>query len=263
MKKRKDGQIRYIRRLRLISIAILILAFVCLGIYIYQQHQNDLAEAEYAKMRETKETTPQAEDTNYQPQHDFTSLQEQNADVYGWINVANTIVDYPVLQTEEDNYYLSHDMNHVETTAGAIYSNACNSKDMTDGITILYGHDMKADTMFGSLHLFDDAAFFENNKTMTFETPDALYTYEIFGVYNYNDRYLPSLFDVKSTEGVQDFLDSLQDCAAEDSSITHVREGVDVSAEDKLLVLSTCIGSQSDRRFLVVGKLVDTKGDDK
>lgn len=257
MKRNKRDQGNHERLLRLISAVIVLVAALCLGIYIYQQHQNDLAEAEYAKMRQKQEKTeePVAEAS---PIHDFVSLQEQNADVYGWINVANTIVDYPVLQTEEDNYYLSHDMNHVETTAGAIYSNACNSKDMTDGITILYGHDMRADTMFGSLHLFDDAAFFEQNKTMTFETPDALYTYEIFGVYNYNDRYLPSLFDVKSADGVQAFLDSLSQCADEGSSITHVRESVDVSAEDKLLVLSTCIGSQSDRRFLVVGKLIDT-----
>ena len=254
MKRNKRDQGKHERLLRPISAVIVLAAALCLGIFIYQQHQNDLAEAEYAKMRQKQEKTEEAAASS----HDFASLQEQNADVYGWINVANTIVDYPVLQTEEDNYYLSHDMNHVETTAGAIYSNACNSKDMTDGITILYGHDMRADTMFGSLHLFDDAAFFEQNQTMTFETPDALYTYEIFGVYNYNDRYLPSLFDVKSADGVQAFLDSLSQCADEGSSITHVREGVDVSTEDKLLVLSTCIGSQSDRRFLVVGKLTDT-----
>ena len=66
------------------------------------------------------------------------------------------------------------------------------------------------------------------------------------------------MFDLKSTDGVQQFLDSLKSCAEEGRSITHVREGVEVTAEDKLLVLSTCIGSQSDRRFLVVGKLVDT-----
>ncbi len=257
MKRNKRDQKKHERLLRLISAVIVLAAALCLGIYIYQQHQNDFAEAEYAKMRQKQEKTeePVAEAS---PIHDFASLQEQNADVYGWINVANTIVDYPVLQTEEDNYYLSHDMNHVETTAGAIYSNACNSKDMTDGITILYGHDMRADTMFGSLHLFDEETFFQQNETMTFETADALYTYQIFGVYNYNDNYIPAMFDLKSTDGVQQFLDSLKSCAEEGRSITHVREGVDVSDEDKLLVLSTCIGSQSDRRFLVVGKLIHT-----
>lgn len=257
MKRNKRDQDKHERLLRLISAVIVLAAALCLGIYIYQQHQNDFAEAEYAKMRQKQEKTeePVAEAS---PIHDFASLQEQNADVYGWINVANTIVDYPVLQTEEDNYYLSHDMNHVETTAGAIYSNACNSKDMSDAITILYGHDMRADTMFGSLHLFDEETFFQQNETMTFETADALYTYQIFGVYNYNDRYLPSLFDLKSSDGAQEFLDALAECAAEGSTITHVREGISVNAEDKLLVLSTCIGSQSDRRFLVVGKLIHT-----
>ncbi len=169
----------------------------------------------------------------------------------------NTIVDYPVLQSEEDNYYLNHDLDHTETIAGAIYSNACNSQDMSDGITILYGHDMKADTMFGSLHLFDEADFFETNETMTFETADAIYTYQIFGVYNFNDSYLPSLYDVTSASGVESFLSDLESCANERSSITHVREDVEVTSSDKLLVLSTCISGRDDRRFLVVGKLVD------
>ena len=259
MTKDKKDNAKQVRFLRVVSIVILVAAAVLFGGYMYQQYKNDLAEAEYAKMRE-KETKPKEkkEEPVATPLHDFASLKEQNEDVYGWVNVPNTIVDYPVLQTEEDNYYLNHDINHVQTIAGAIYSNQCNSEDMTDGITILYGHDMRADTMFGSLHLFDEETFFQQNEMMTFETADALYTYQIFGVYNYNDNYIPAMFDLKSTDGVQQFLDSLKSCAEEGRSITHVREGVEVTAEDKLLVLSACIGSQSDRRFLVVGKLVDT-----
>lgn len=259
MMNNRRNESRRIRLLRVLSIAILLAAVAGFGTYIYQQYQNDLAEAEYAKMRQKQEKKEDGDgDSKASPLHDFASLQAQNADVYGWINVPNTIVDYPVLQSDTDNYYLDHDMNHAETIAGSIYSNKCNSKDMTDGITILYGHDMRADTMFGSLHLFNEAQFFEQNQFMTMETTEGLYTYQIFGVYNYGDPYIPSLFDINSKEGVQAFLNSLVQCAEEGSSVTHVREGVEVTAEDKLLVLSTCIGSQSDRRFLVVGKLVDT-----
>ena len=167
---------------------------------------------------------------------DWDALREENQDIYAWIYVPNTTVDYPVLQSQEDNYYLTHDSNHAESVSGAIYSNACNSVDMSDRITILYGHDMRADTMFGSLHLFDEEELFEQHTDMSVETAHAYYTYEIIGVYNYNDDYLPSQFDVKTEAGMYAFADALAECQAQGSSITHVREGVQITSDDRLLV---------------------------
>lgn len=242
--------------MRMVSVALLVAALISLGVYLYQQHQNDLAEEAYEKLRDTEEVEEPTEEAT--PQHDFAALQEQNSEIYAWVAVPDTLVDYPVLQSEEDNYYLTHDISGEVTTAGAIYSNACNSLTMSDSITIFYGHDMRADTMFGSLHLFDEQDFFNAHETVTVETTEALYTYQIVGVYNYNDYYLPALFDVKTTDGAADFLASLEDCAEEGSAITHVRKGVEVTEDDTLLVLSTCISGQDDRRFLVVSKLLET-----
>lgn len=84
---------------------------------------------------------------------DFAALWEQNEDVYAWITVPGTLVDYPVLQhPSDDEYYLHHTIDHVEGLPGSIYSETVNAKDFTDMNTILYGHNMKNDTMFGSLH---------------------------------------------------------------------------------------------------------------
>lgn len=248
---------KQIKRLQIISAVSLLLAVSALFVNVYLQHTRTLEEKEYEKLR--KETVQTEKKTDAQPEHDFAALKKQNEDIYAWIKVEQTLVDYPVLQGKEDNYYLNHDVNHNEAASGAIYSNSCNATDMVDRITILYGHDMKADTMFGSLHLFDEADFLEKNHTMTIETQDCLRTYEIVGVYNYNDDYLPAKFDVTSEEGVLAFQKALQLCAQEKNEITHVREAVEITKKDKLLVLSTCIPGQDERRFLVVGILKNTE----
>ena len=238
-------------RLKIISGIVILAAAMVAGVFVYSQWQSDKKEETYQELRQEKGQGRNAS-------HDFSQLQKQNPDIYAWIQVPNTKVDYPVLQSEEDNYYLSRDINKQDSKSGSIYSNGCNNKDMEDAITIFYGHDMKAHTMFGSLHLFDEAAFFEENATILVETPEALRTYVIYGVYNYNDNYIPSVFAVNEAQGVQDFIDSLEECAKEGDKITHVRQGETLTADDKILVLSTCISGQDDRRFLVVAKLADT-----
>lgn len=231
---------------------LLVLALVVsVGVVVYRQYQWKQAEDDYRQVRQEEKTISESKT----PSHDFDKLQKINKDIYGWICVDGTRVDYPVLQGSEDNFYLTHDMNGEKSQAGAIYTNSCNRKDMTDGMTILYGHDMKADTMFGSLHYFDDKSFFEENKCMTFENRQGRYEYEIIGVYNYSDDYLPAAFDVNNADGVLMFWDSLKRCQELADEITHVRADVEVTESDKLLVLSTCIPNQEDRRFLVVGKL--------
>lgn len=231
----------------LVASAVVILV----GGMAYRQYQLSQAEEVYRKFRQEEKNVTEIKKVG----HDFEKLQEINKDIYGWICVEGTKVDYPVLQGAEDNYYLTHDMNGESSVAGAIYSNLCNSKDMTDGITILYGHDMKADTMFGSLHYFDDTSFFGKHREMTLETRDGMFCYEILGVYNYNDDYLPEMFDVKNQGGVLAFNDALKKCQEAGDEMTHVRKNAQITEADRLLVLSTCIAGQDDRRFLVVGKL--------
>lgn len=240
-------------RTKIISVIVVLIAAICVGVFFYTQWQNDKSEDAYHKLRQEKTQEQKAT-------HDFAQLQKQNPDIYAWIQVPNTKVDYPVLQSEEDNYYLSRDINKQDSKPGSIYSNACNGKDMEDAITIFYGHDMKAHTMFGSLHLFDEEEFFEENDTILVETAEALYTYVIYGVYNYNDNYIPAVFAVDEAQGAQDFIDSLEECAKEGDKLTHVRQGETLTADDKILVLSTCISGQDDRRLLVVAKQTNRDG---
>ena len=103
---------------------------------------------------------------------DFATLQERNADVYAWIKIPDTKVDYPILQSGDkpENFYLNHNIDGEYEFAGCIYTQKLNKKDFTDPNTVIYGHNMKNGTMFKALHQFRNKDFFEANKYKLFSS---------------------------------------------------------------------------------------------
>lgn len=184
--------------------------------------------------------------------HDFKKLQELNKDVYAWIRMPDTQVDYPILQSETDNKYLDTNIDGTAGYPGCIYTNVCNSKAFDDYITVVYGHNMKSGEMFGSLHAFGDTAFFDAYDTFTVETPETLLTYGIYAAVNYSDKLIPAYYDVKSINGRDEFIKSLEECRG--NSNTYFKDNVKIEGEDKILVLSVCIKGQDDRRYLIIAK---------
>ena len=90
---------------------------------------------------------------------------EKNPDVYAWISIPGTAIDYPVLQRENDNtYYLDHTIDHEEKTEGAIFTENYNNTDFEDPNTVIYGHDMRNGSMFKGLLDYRDKTFFDQNK---------------------------------------------------------------------------------------------------
>lgn len=114
------------------------------------------------------------------PVYDFGQLHEQNEDIYAWIVVPGTQVDYPLLQSETDNYYLDYNLDHSKGYPGCIYTNQCNRKDFSDYNTVLYGHNMKNGSMFGSIHSFEDETFFDGHPYIYVYTENERLTYEIY-----------------------------------------------------------------------------------
>lgn len=187
---------------------------------------------------------------------DFDELKEENEDIYAWIVVPETKVNYPILQSETDNYYLEHNLDHSKGLPGTIYTNKCDAKDFSGFNSILYGHNMRNGGMFGSLHQFDKEEFFEENSIFYIYTEENRFTYEIFVTRKISDAYLPAYysFDVQTSQ--QAYIDMLLGEITD--NMTHIREGVEVTTDDKLVTLSTCISGASSNRFIVVGKLIET-----
>lgn len=100
---------------------------------------------------------------------DFAELSSINPDIYAWIRIPDTQIDYPVLQREEnDTYYLRHNSSGRYAFAGSIYTEEANSRDFKDPMTVLYGHNMRDGSMFQNLHFFEDETFFADIRNFLF-----------------------------------------------------------------------------------------------
>ena len=256
---------------KVVIIIILVAILVCsIGFFIYHKWSVRQKELEFEKMREQEtiaaeqpatevaaeeETeTEEVDDTVYcDPVYDFDELHAQNEDIYAWIEIPGTKVDYPVLQSETDNYYLNRNVDNSTGYPGCIYTNACNQKDFSDYITVLYGHNMKNKTMFGSLHSFEDEDFFNENDKIYVYTEDRRLTYEIKEAVKYTNAYIQVEYALDKLEDRDLFLEDLSQYL--DSSVAHEREDITIDDESKLIVLSTCVAGQSDHRYLIVGVL--------
>lgn len=186
---------------------------------------------------------------------DFDLLEEINPELYAWIRIPNTKIDYPIAQHEgeEQNFYLYHDMYQNPQFAGCIYSQNYNSKDFSDPVTVLYGHNMKNRSMFQNLFNFKDADFFEENKYVYIYTRDKIRVYEIYAAYPYDDRNIMVSFDFTDKQVLEEYLEESQQPRFMEAL---VREGVALTTDSQILTLSTCVAGQTDQRFLVQAVLL-------
>lgn len=181
-------------------------------------------------------------------------LEENNPDIYAWINIPNTNVNYPVAQSDaDDNFYLDHDINKSYSFPGTIYSQSCNKRDFSDRVTVLYGHNMLDGSMFATLHNFSDSDFFEQNKYIYIYTENKKLTYLVVSAYVYDDRHIMNSFNFTDDEVYAQWQ---QDALNPRSVSSNVRKDVKLTKDDKMLVLSTCLNGGGDGRYLVQGVLV-------
>lgn len=212
--------------------------------------ETELSEDDKIQDTEGEGTTEETEAKVYEGcPVDFAGMWEINEDVYAWITVPGTVIDYPILQHATDNtYYLNYNIDGSYGYPGCIYTENLNSKDFTDNNTVIYGHNMKNGTMFAGLHKFEDASFFEENTKVYIYTPEKELSYTIFAAYIYDDRHLMYSFDFSDSQVYATYLEDIQNMRSMNALI---REDITVTAEDKIVTLVTCIGNQPSKRLLV------------
>ena len=170
-------------------------------------------------------------------------LKETNDETVAWLTVKNTTVNYPVVQSINNSYYLTHDFNKNSNTLGWVFMDYRNNKDELDQNTIVYGHNIaKGKIMFGDLAKTLNASWYqkETNQYITFNTQDQDMTWRIFSIYkieNTND-YLYNTFDTQ--EEFLEFANKMKSRSVYDF-------GVELKENDKILTLSTCQNSGKNR----------------
>lgn len=186
---------------------------------------------------------------------DFEALWAINPDIYAWIEIPDTNVNYPILQHPTDNdYYLYHTPEGVEDAPASIFTHNVNSKDFTDFNTLIYGHKWNDGTMFGKLALYRDEAYLKEHQLIKIYLPDRELDYTIFATVVYDDRLITSYFDFTDPDSCRAFLLSIY---GNRDINTIVLTKPHVTVNDRLITLSTCIKWQENNRYLVVAVLTN------
>lgn len=183
---------------------------------------------------------------------DFEALQAMNPDIYAWITIPDTEVDYPVVQrVNEDGYYLKTNINGTSGYPGCIYSESANSKTFADRVTILYGHNMRDGSMFGALHDYEEDGFLEEHQTIYVQTPTDTLEYRVIAAGRHDDAYLFEDYDFSSSDGVKSLVNQMMQTG---SAVISAEDIVSISDESRFLILSTCNKWNGSTRYLVVAE---------
>ncbi|MCR4902734.1 MAG: class B sortase [Butyrivibrio sp.] len=190
---------------------------------------------------------------------DFDKLQASNPDIFAWINIPGTVIDYPVVQhPTDDTYYLKHGADGLSSNYGCPYIELSDSKDFTDFNTVLYGHNMNNGSMFANLHKYEDNEFYQSHRDIYIYTPDHKLTYKVFAAVMYSDAHIPYYYDDSVESDRTAFLESLKTDIVADRS--YISDDIEVTEDDRIITLSTCDKTLRSNRFLVVAVLTGIDG---
>ena len=188
---------------------------------------------------------------------DFEALREQNSDIYAWITIDDTKVDYPIAHCDEETaFYLDHDIDGKPSSEGMIFTDTCNANDFSDPMTLIYGHNMKNGSMFRGLQSFRDGEFFKEHDTIKIYMDDVELDYKIYGCFINKNEHILKENDFKDSLVFYNYFEELKD--RRDLS-ANFREGLEPAIGDHIITLVTCVGDK-DRRLFVQGILTYPDG---
>lgn len=181
---------------------------------------------------------------------DFEALWRTCPDVVGWIRIEGTVIDYPIVQGEDNLFYLKHLPDGTPNAAGSIMMDCANAPDFLDDVTILHGHHMKSGAMFGDIDEYKSEAYYQEHPMMRLYTPQGDYDVAIFAAYSVDGATFayPTVFS--GAEGFEEFLRRAL-------SRSYITTDVEVAYGDRMVMLSTCAYAYENERFLVVGKILE------
>ena len=170
----------------------------------------------------------------------FEELQKINPDVFGWIRINDTNVNYPLLQAEDDDTYMNTDAEGNYSLSGSIFLHCANAPDFSDFNNLIYGHHMEKHKMFGDVGLFTEKKYFDEHPygNLFFDGKDhGIEFYALLQADAYNER----LFSVcpETSEAKQEYLQEITDNALH-------KRNLDITEEDHLVLLITCTSEMTN-----------------
>ena len=215
----------------------------------------ELPEQTEAPEDDTTETEPAEEDPSVVlPVVDFEALRETGPDIIGWLSLPDTVINYPVTQADDNEYYLHHLYDGTYNKVGCLFADYENKADFSDRNTIIYGHNMRDGSMFAALNEYDEQSYFDTHKQMYLVTPEGSYLCEIFAAFvakpsESGSDTSPWRLSWKDDGSYTTWLTAMAERSVVETDVT-------VTSSDKVLTLSTCTPGGASR-FIVMAKLVE------
>lgn len=179
----------------------------------------------------------------------FDELLLINEDVVGWIRIKDTRVDYPVLQADDNEYYMNRNIHRKRSRSGSIFMDFRNDLKEKDQNTILYGHNMRDNTMLTDVIHYKSEQFFKKNRYIYFDTLYETNKWLVFSVYVTDVSFNYLITNFRSDEHYRSFLDTI-------ISKSMFKRDIEVNVTDRILTLSTCSNEFENARTVVHAKLI-------
>ena len=257
------------KRRKLIVLAASVVAVASLsyfGVYYFVAARNNASYEQLAALKGS-DALADAKDKNDFAIHktavqlpdvldEYKTLYEKNKKLIGWLKIDDTIIDYPVMQTGDNSYYLEHNFNQEYDKNGSLFLDYNCSIYPRSTNLIIYGHHMKSGQMFGQLQKYAKQSYGEKHSIITFDSIYEKATYQVMyvfrsQVYNEDDLVFKyyQFIDANSEKEFDSYMNEMAKMSLYDTGVT-------ASYGDSLLTLSTCDNSQTDGRFVVVAKRI-------
>lgn len=238
------------------------------GIEIDSQEQQEAADDETENVppeedeqnEDTEDKTKEEKKQNPLPQVsidnlknlNLEALQKVNKDVMGWIIIPGAGISYPLLDGDDNSYYLNRTWDKQWNTMGSIFLEAECSNKLTDFNTIIYGHNMRTTTMFSNLKKYVKKSYWKNAPYVYIATEKGVYRYDIFAAYEVEVDGHAFWLDVEDESLKQKFIDR-------SIEMSELSTGIVPTTSDKILTLSTCTGNGHEKRMIVQAVLSKEK----
>lgn len=222
-------------------IVLFFLPILCYGIYVLWDSERINRQADASLY----ETYRPAEANNLS----LNELQQRNQEVFGWLTVKDTHIDYPLVQAKNNSKYVNTNVLGEFSLSGSIFLDCRNAKDFSDTNHILYGHHMAKDAMFGELEYFEDASYYEKHLQGMLFYAGAWHEIDFFA-FLYADAYDTMLYNTfLEKEQMQDYLNYIKEHAIYYTQLQF-------EPEERFLTLSTCTADSANGRHLLIGRIV-------
>lgn len=258
------------KRRSLLVVLCGIVAIGCFGYFGVYYYFSDRTEMDYSSLANLKGDTSlsagispvtihytDGDEEELTVLEEYQTLYNKNKKLIGWLKIDDTNIDYPVMQTANNEYYLDHNYNQEYDKNGSLFLDKdCDVVHRNTNL-IIYGHHMKSGKMFGNLNLYSSEDYCKKHSTIQFDTIYEKGTYQVMYVFRsriYNeDEIVFKYYQFLNAASEKEFSSYMQEMAA----LSLYDTGVTAAYGDELLTLSTCDNSEQDGRFVVVAKRVE------